>query len=180
MFVYIANLFVIEIICLQYIASFYHEDPESYNNEILKLERLRRGATCATEDITSCQTLKEYYCQLHFLKSRFPLEEGQPCAIYFTWYVQVLSILNSIFIQFCKIDLAKNLFIFSCPNVGRSFSKRMLCTFTRINTNFNCTNSSHFIIRRVYYKIHFLNRFIFKIFSKCLLKHICGNCFFIM
>ncbi|KAI4466261.1 pcd6 interacting protein-related [Holotrichia oblita] len=69
----------------EYIAKVYHEDPNSYSNEIYELECLRAGATRPTEDISGCELLKEYYCQLHFLKSRFPMEEGQPCAIYFSW-----------------------------------------------------------------------------------------------
>ncbi|KAK4879126.1 hypothetical protein RN001_007272 [Aquatica leii] len=69
----------------QYISSFYHEDPESYNNEIHTLETLRAGAVRPVIDISGCQMLKKYYCQLHFLKSRFPMEDGNACSVYFSW-----------------------------------------------------------------------------------------------
>lgn len=69
----------------QYISSFYHEDPEAYNTEIHNLETLRSGAVRPAIDVSGCQMLKKYYCQLHFLKSRFPMEDGQPCAVYFSW-----------------------------------------------------------------------------------------------
>jgi tyrosine-protein phosphatase non-receptor type 23 len=66
----------------QYIANFYNEDPESYNTEISNLESLRCAAIRPTTDVAGCQLLKKYYCQLHFLKSRFPM---QSASIYFSW-----------------------------------------------------------------------------------------------
>nr|CAD7405110.1 unnamed protein product [Timema poppensis] len=71
----------------QYIQDFYHEDATSYLTEIRNLEGLRatavspvRGATLA-----SCSTLKRYYCQLHFLQSRFPMSKDGAAAVPFTW-----------------------------------------------------------------------------------------------
>ncbi|KAB7496244.1 Tyrosine-protein phosphatase non-receptor type 23 [Armadillidium nasatum] len=62
--------------CLKrYIQLHYHEDPESYNNEITELESLRRSAVNASTDFIGCSSLKKYYCQLHYLISRFPPEE---------------------------------------------------------------------------------------------------------
>lgn len=69
----------------QYISQFYNENPESYNNEIHTLESLRGGAVRPSIDIEGCQLLKKYYCQLHFLKSRFPMEELQSAAVFFGW-----------------------------------------------------------------------------------------------
>ncbi|KAF5269203.1 hypothetical protein FQR65_LT02504 [Abscondita terminalis] len=69
----------------QYISGFYNEDAESYNNEIHTLETLRAGAVRPAIDISGCQMLKKYYCQLHFLRSRFPMEENQTCSVYFSW-----------------------------------------------------------------------------------------------
>lgn len=71
---------------LQYIAEFYHEDPESYNNEFHALEGLRAVAVRPAKDVTGCSVLKRYYAQLHALQGRFPMEKGQPMAISFTWY----------------------------------------------------------------------------------------------
>lgn len=70
---------------MQYIAKFYNEDPESYTNEIYNLESLRESAVRPTTDVAGVQTLKKYYCQLHFLKSRFPMEDSQPVVVYFSW-----------------------------------------------------------------------------------------------
>ncbi|KAK9888812.1 hypothetical protein WA026_001035 [Henosepilachna vigintioctopunctata] len=69
----------------QYISQYYGEDPESYSNEIHKLESLRGGAVRPSIDVEGIQILKKYYCQLHFLKSRFPMEELQQVAVYFSW-----------------------------------------------------------------------------------------------
>lgn len=70
---------------LQHITNFYHEDGETYNEEVHNLEVLRGAATRPVTDVTGCQTLKKYYCQLSFLKTRFPMEDGQPCSMYFSW-----------------------------------------------------------------------------------------------
>lgn len=69
----------------QYIANFYNEDPEAYITEISKLDSLRASAAHPSPDVSGIQTLKKYYCQLHFLKSRFPMDPGQPCFIEFEW-----------------------------------------------------------------------------------------------
>lgn len=70
---------------VQYITAFYHEDGETYITEIHSLEQLRAAAVRPTLDVAGCQNLKKYYCQLHFLKSRFPMEEGQAVAVNFVW-----------------------------------------------------------------------------------------------
>ncbi|CAG9825233.1 unnamed protein product [Phaedon cochleariae] len=75
----------------QYIASFYHEDPDSYLTEIHNLESLRAAAVRPTMDVNGVQLLKKYYCQLHFLKSRFPMEENKDAAVQFSWKDQHLD-----------------------------------------------------------------------------------------
>ncbi|KAJ8943850.1 hypothetical protein NQ314_009620 [Rhamnusium bicolor] len=69
----------------QYIATFYNEDPDSYLTEIHNLESLRAVAVRPSMDVNGVQLLKKYYCQLHFLKSRFPMEENQDAAVQFLW-----------------------------------------------------------------------------------------------
>ncbi|XP_018579784.1 tyrosine-protein phosphatase non-receptor type 23 isoform X2 [Anoplophora glabripennis] len=69
----------------QYIAAFYNEDPDSYLTEIHNLETLRSAAVRPSMDVNGVQLLKKYYCQLHFLKSRFPMEENQDAAVQFLW-----------------------------------------------------------------------------------------------
>ncbi|XP_063607267.1 tyrosine-protein phosphatase non-receptor type 23-like [Penaeus indicus] len=70
----------------QYIRDHYHEDPDSYSAEIHELEGLRASAIHASRDFTGCSTLKKYYCQLHYLLSRFPLNENSSIAVTFNWY----------------------------------------------------------------------------------------------
>ncbi|XP_012273301.1 tyrosine-protein phosphatase non-receptor type 23 [Orussus abietinus] len=83
----------------QYIRDFYNEDPESYNYEIHQLESLRAMATRPPIDVTGAALLKKYYCQLHFLQSRFPMEKDGAAAVTFSWrdsYVHVENSLPSI------------------------------------------------------------------------------------
>ncbi|XP_076291902.1 tyrosine-protein phosphatase non-receptor type protein myopic isoform X2 [Lasioglossum baleicum] len=69
----------------QYILDFYNEDPESYTNEIHQLESLRAMAIRPPVDMAGCLLLKKYYCQLHFLQSRFPMGKDGVAAVTFTW-----------------------------------------------------------------------------------------------
>lgn len=43
-------------------------------------------------DMAGCVLLKKYYCQLHFLQSRFPMGKDGVAAVTFIWYVQLHSI----------------------------------------------------------------------------------------
>lgn len=74
----------------QYIRDFYHEDPESYSGEIHKLEALRATAVHPANDVTGCSVLKKYYCQLHFLQSRFPMGKDGAASVNFSWLVQTV------------------------------------------------------------------------------------------
>lgn len=69
----------------KYIATFYGEDPDSYTTEINNLESMRATAVRPSMDVNGVQLLKKYYCQLHFLKSRFPMEENQDASVHFSW-----------------------------------------------------------------------------------------------
>ncbi|XP_076244270.1 tyrosine-protein phosphatase non-receptor type protein myopic [Calliopsis andreniformis] len=69
----------------QYIRDFYNEDAESYTNEIHQLESLRAMAIRPPVDMAGCLLLKKYYCQLHFLQSRFPMGKDGAAAVTFTW-----------------------------------------------------------------------------------------------
>ncbi|EZA50853.1 Tyrosine-protein phosphatase non-receptor type [Ooceraea biroi] len=69
----------------QYIRDFYNEDPESYSNEMHQLESLRSMAVRPPVDMAGCVLLKKYYCQLHFLQSRFPMGKDGVAAVIFTW-----------------------------------------------------------------------------------------------
>lgn len=71
--------------CFQYIRDFYNEDPESYNTEIQQIENLRAAAVRPPVNVNGCSILKRYYCQLHFLQSRFPMGKDGPAAVNFVW-----------------------------------------------------------------------------------------------
>lgn len=69
---------------IQYIAECYQEDPESFSKEIQELESLRSAAYFASIDEAGYNVIKRYYCQLHSLQSRFPLD-SDPNVTTFTW-----------------------------------------------------------------------------------------------
>ncbi|XP_071626389.1 uncharacterized protein Mop isoform X1 [Temnothorax longispinosus] len=90
----------------QYIQDFYNEDPESYTNEIHQLESLRSMAVRPPGDMAGCALLKKYYCQLHFLQSRFPMHKDGPAAVTFTWrdaYASLVCSLSSIRFEIISI-----------------------------------------------------------------------------
>lgn len=72
---------------LQYIKNFYHEDPDTYSYEVGVLEALRAGAVRPERDVVGVANLKRYYCQLHFLMSRFPMTKDGAAAVLFGWCV---------------------------------------------------------------------------------------------
>lgn len=69
-----------------YIQEFYHEDPQSYSNEIQQITQLRKSIANVPRDKQGCTMLRKYYTQLHYLQSRFPMGEGGAAAIPFVWY----------------------------------------------------------------------------------------------
>lgn len=69
----------------QYIRDFYNKDPATFTHEIHQLESLRAVAIRPPIDVAGCSLLKRYYCQLHFLQSRFPMGKDGAAAITFTW-----------------------------------------------------------------------------------------------
>jgi len=62
----------------------FGEDPETFSNEIRELESLRANSCIRiSESIDGVATLKKYYCQLNFLKSRFKIGSDGPFQ--FSW-----------------------------------------------------------------------------------------------
>ncbi|XP_017593159.1 PREDICTED: tyrosine-protein phosphatase non-receptor type 23, partial [Corvus brachyrhynchos] len=65
----------------QFVLKNYGENPENYNEELLKLELLRQSAVSVPRDFEGCSTLRKYLGQLHFLQSRIPMGNGQDAAV---------------------------------------------------------------------------------------------------
>ncbi|XP_053685329.1 tyrosine-protein phosphatase non-receptor type 23 [Sabethes cyaneus] len=59
----------------QYVAEYYHEDPDSYSKECYQLEQLRGMAMRPSHDVEGTAVVKRYYCQLHSLQNRFLLNQ---------------------------------------------------------------------------------------------------------
>lgn len=68
----------------QYIAECYQEDPETFSKEIYELETLRAAAYNPSIDETGYNVIKRYYCQLHSLQNRFPIENDRN-MVNFVW-----------------------------------------------------------------------------------------------
>ncbi|KAJ5324987.1 hypothetical protein N7476_003587 [Penicillium atrosanguineum] len=69
-----------------YIRQTYGEDPETYNQECVTLNRLRQDMRGAGKDsATGRDLLYRYYGQLELLDLRFPVDENH-IKISFTWY----------------------------------------------------------------------------------------------
>ena len=67
-----------------FIQTKFGEEPDSFANEIRELEVLRANSCIRiSESIDGAATLKKYYCQLNFLKSRFKIGGDGPFQ--FTW-----------------------------------------------------------------------------------------------
>uniref|UniRef100_A0A1A8UK77 Tyrosine-protein phosphatase non-receptor type 23 n=1 Tax=Nothobranchius furzeri TaxID=105023 RepID=A0A1A8UK77_NOTFU len=69
----------------QFILKNYGENPDSYNEQLKKLETLRQSAVNVTRDFEGCSTLRKYFGQLHYLQSRVPMGMGQEAAVPISW-----------------------------------------------------------------------------------------------
>ncbi|KAL1458289.1 hypothetical protein WDU94_008450 [Cyamophila willieti] len=69
----------------EHIQHVYQESPEQYSLEIHSLEALRAMAIHPQHNVDGVSTLKKYYCQLTFLKSRFPISREGPIRVTFSW-----------------------------------------------------------------------------------------------
>ncbi|XP_074662602.1 tyrosine-protein phosphatase non-receptor type 23-like [Tubulanus polymorphus] len=69
----------------QYISEKYGENADHYNEAISEIDSLRTNAVRVSQDFMGCSLLKRYYCQCHLLQNRFPLHDGDPYSISFTW-----------------------------------------------------------------------------------------------
>ncbi|XP_047139222.1 uncharacterized protein LOC101240185 isoform X1 [Hydra vulgaris] len=70
----------------KYIQDFYHEDPNSYQNEINQITQLRKSISNIPHDKQGCNILHKYYVQLQYLLARFPMREGGVACTTFIWY----------------------------------------------------------------------------------------------
>ncbi|XP_078254511.1 tyrosine-protein phosphatase non-receptor type 23 isoform X2 [Rhinoraja longicauda] len=69
----------------QYILKHYGENPDTYSEELKKLDQLRQSAVNVTRDFEGCSTLRKYFGQLHYLQSRVPMGSGEEAAVPITW-----------------------------------------------------------------------------------------------
>uniref|UniRef100_A0A8C0H1W2 Tyrosine-protein phosphatase non-receptor type 23 n=1 Tax=Chelonoidis abingdonii TaxID=106734 RepID=A0A8C0H1W2_CHEAB len=70
---------------LQFVLKNYGENPESYNEELKKLEVLRQNAVSVPRDFEGCSILRKYFGQLHYLQSRVPMGAEHEAAVPVTW-----------------------------------------------------------------------------------------------
>jgi len=92
----------------QYIQYHYNEDGEMFATQINQLETLRSGASRPSCDVSGCKTMQKYYCQLHYLASRFPMDEGGPASLTFSWKLPYTSSFCSA--QDIKFEMASVLY----------------------------------------------------------------------
>eukprot|EP00795_Rhopilema_esculentum_P013497 gene13497-4376_t len=69
-----------------YIQDFYHENPDSYKNEIQQINQLKKNISNVTRDNQGCSAYRKYYAQLQFLQSRFPMGSGGAASLPLVWY----------------------------------------------------------------------------------------------
>ncbi|CAI9584012.1 unnamed protein product, partial [Staurois parvus] len=61
------------------------ENPDTYSEELKKLEQLRQSAVNVPRDFEGCSVLRKYFGQLHYLQSRIPMGVEQEAAVPITW-----------------------------------------------------------------------------------------------
>uniref|UniRef100_A0A0N5A914 BRO1 domain-containing protein n=1 Tax=Syphacia muris TaxID=451379 RepID=A0A0N5A914_9BILA len=69
----------------EYILTHYEDDPKKYETALSEMESLRAKLYSFTPDVETVCQAKRYYSQLRLMKSRFPMEDGDPIRIPFSW-----------------------------------------------------------------------------------------------
>lgn len=83
-YAHVCNSKCFDFYFLQYIAEYYQENPDSFSKEIYELETLRAAAYNPSIDENGYNLIKRYYCQLHLLQNRFPIENDRN-LVNFSW-----------------------------------------------------------------------------------------------
>ncbi|XP_050426495.1 tyrosine-protein phosphatase non-receptor type 23-like [Adelges cooleyi] len=68
-----------------HIHTIYDQDPTKYNDDLSTLLALRETSVDPSMNVEGCSILKRYFCQLHALKSRFPMAENGNASVVFSW-----------------------------------------------------------------------------------------------
>ncbi|XP_050527636.1 tyrosine-protein phosphatase non-receptor type 23 [Daktulosphaira vitifoliae] len=106
-----------------YIQNTYDQDPINYSDDLSMLLALRETSTGPTINVEGCSILKRYFCQLHALKSRFPMTENGSATLEFSWNhvfnpsicfnmsditLEIASVLYNIGALHCSLGSAQN------------------------------------------------------------------------
>lgn len=97
---------------------------------------MRREAVYPSKDVVGCSLMKRYYCQLHFMASRFPMRENQEAAVLFTW--KSLHSNSTIAMKDISLEMASILF-----NIGALHS-HLGSSDTRITSEEMKMSCTHF------------------------------------
>uniref|UniRef100_F1KR77 Tyrosine-protein phosphatase non-receptor type 23 n=1 Tax=Ascaris suum TaxID=6253 RepID=F1KR77_ASCSU len=79
----------------EYILMHYQDDPSKYEAAINEMMSLRAQFGRLIADVETVCQMKRYYAQLTMMKSRFPMEEGDPLKIPFSWLDKAMDMPNS-------------------------------------------------------------------------------------
>uniref|UniRef100_A0A915CHQ0 BRO1 domain-containing protein n=1 Tax=Parascaris univalens TaxID=6257 RepID=A0A915CHQ0_PARUN len=94
----------------EYILMHYQDDPSKYEAAINEMISLRAQFGRLIADVETVCQMKRYYAQLTMMKNRFPMEEGDPLKIPFSWFDKAMDMPNSSVFEDVNFELAYVMF----------------------------------------------------------------------
>ncbi|EPB67860.1 BRO1-like domain protein [Ancylostoma ceylanicum] len=79
----------------EYILLHFQDDPSKYDSAITEIMTMKQNISTPYVDVETACLLKRYYAQLLMMKNRFPMEEGDPIKVLFSWYDRAMDIAHS-------------------------------------------------------------------------------------
>ncbi|VDM43267.1 unnamed protein product, partial [Toxocara canis] len=94
----------------EYILMHYQDDPSKYDAAINEMMSLRAQFGRLVPDVETVCQMKRYYAQLTMMKSRFPMEEGDPIKIPFSWLDKAMDMPSSAVYEDVNFELTSVMF----------------------------------------------------------------------
>uniref|UniRef100_A0A915DP80 BRO1 domain-containing protein n=1 Tax=Ditylenchus dipsaci TaxID=166011 RepID=A0A915DP80_9BILA len=89
----------------EYIVTHYQDDPSKFNEAFKEIATMRNTIMRGSVDVESVCVMKRYYGQLVGIKKRFPMEEGDPLAVPFSWADRALDLPTSLVYEDIDFEL---------------------------------------------------------------------------
>ncbi|VDK22685.1 unnamed protein product [Anisakis simplex] len=118
----------------------YQDDPSKYDTAISEIMSLRAQFARLVPDVETVCQMKRYYAQLTMMKSRFPMEDGDPIKIPFTWMDKAMDMPSSTSFEDVNFELISVMFNIGAihASIAANETRSDLDSIKNAFTHFQC------------------------------------------